>query len=100
MGFTRARRYANHANGNKYSKTKADTESKEYPYSSGNKFKENPILPQQQDALTNEKAQAASVFKEIWFKAKDHAEYLKQKADFKEKYYLAKKNTKTFLVKK
>ena len=57
-------------------------------------------MPQQQDALTNEKAQAASVFKEIWFKAKDHAEYLKQKADFKEKYYLAKKNTKTFLVKK
>lgn len=87
MGFTRARRYANHADGNKYSKEKVNTESKEYPYSSGSKFKENPILPQQEDALTNEKAKAAAIFKEAWFKAKDNIEYLKQKADFKEKYY-------------
>ena len=88
MGFTRARRYANHGDGNKYSKEKATTQSKEYPYSSGSKFKENSILPQEVDALTNEKAQAAAIFKETWFKAKDNPEYLKQKADFKEKYYV------------
>ncbi len=87
MGFTRARRYANHADGSKYSKTKANTESKEYPYSSGSKFKENPVLPQEEDALTNEKAQAAAIFKTAWFKAKDNPVYLKQKSEFREKYY-------------
>ncbi len=87
MGFTRARRYANHADGNKYSQEKTNTELKEYPYSSGSKFKGNLILPQENDAFTNEKAQAATIFKEAWFKAKDNPEYLKQKAEFKEKYY-------------
>ena len=46
MGFTRARRYANHSSGRKYGAT-------------GN------ILPQEQDALTNEKAKAAVVFKKM-----------------------------------
>ena len=87
MGFTRARRYANHSDGNKYSHEKSNTKLREYPYSSGSKFKENPILPQEEDALTNEKAQAAAIFKDTWFKAKDNTEYLKQKAEFKEKYY-------------
>lgn len=87
MGFTRARRYANHASGNKYSKEKKNLEPKEYPYSSGSKFKENPILPQAEDALTNEKAKVATIFKEFWFKAKDNIEYKKQKEIFKAKYY-------------
>jgi len=46
MGFTRARRYANHKTGRKYSLSKT-------------------ILPQEDDALTSEKAQAAQVFKKI-----------------------------------
>ena len=46
MGFTRARRYANHKTGRKYSVSKT-------------------ILPQEDDALTSEKAQAAQVFKKI-----------------------------------
>ena len=87
MGFTRARRYANHSDGNKYSKEKYFDESKEYPYSSGSKYRQNPILPQSDDALTNEKAQVASIFKVVWFKAKDNPEYLKQKLEFKKKYY-------------
>jgi Domain of unknown function (DUF4385) len=87
MGFTRARRYANHANGHKYVKENVSTTVKEYPYSSGSKFKENPVLPQEEDALTSEKAQVATIFKEAWFKAKDNPEYLKQKAAFKRKYY-------------
>ena len=45
MGFTRARRYANHNSGRKYDVSKT-------------------ILPQEDDALTSEKAQAAQVFKE------------------------------------
>ena len=44
MGFTRARRYANHSDGKKYSKT-------------------GKVLPQSADALTNEKARAATIFK-------------------------------------
>ena len=43
MGFTRARRYANHKNGKKY--------------------KDGKILPQENDWATNEKAKAASIFK-------------------------------------
>ena len=46
MGFTRARRYANHKTGRKYSVSKK-------------------ILPQEDDALTSEKAQAAQVFKKV-----------------------------------
>ena len=45
MGFTRARRYANHPDGKKYSQT-------------------GEVLPQSQDALTCKKARAARIFKE------------------------------------
>ena len=44
MGFTRSRRYANHSNGKKYSKT-------------------GEVLPQSPTALTCEKARAATIFK-------------------------------------
>ena len=46
MGFTRARRYANHKTGRKYSVSKT-------------------VLPQEDDALTSKKAQAAQVFKKV-----------------------------------
>jgi hypothetical protein len=46
MGFTRARRYANHKTGRKYSVSKE-------------------VLPQENDALTSEKAQAAQIFKKV-----------------------------------
>ena len=46
MGFTRARRYANHKTGRKYSVSKE-------------------IFPQENDALTSEKALAAQVFKKV-----------------------------------
>jgi hypothetical protein len=45
MGFTRARRYANHRSGRKYNVDKT-------------------IKPQEKDALTCEKAQSATIFKE------------------------------------
>jgi len=56
MGFTRARRYANHSSGRKYGST-------------GN------ILPQEKDALTNEKAKAAVVFKQVRDKVANDPEY-------------------------
>ena len=91
MGFTRARRYASYANVQKYAQEKPREEPVEYPYSSGSKFKDNDILPYEADALTNEKAQAAQVFKELRFKAKDHAEYKALKKWFREKYYKSNK---------
>jgi hypothetical protein len=89
MGFTRARRYANHKGGRKYEKGEIDhTEGLSYPYSQGSSDKGNLQLPQQIDALTNEKARVAEIFKQFWFKAKDYPDYLKMKAEFRKKYYL------------
>jgi hypothetical protein len=83
MGFTRARRYANYKGGKKYQSTPTDTnEGKIYPYSSGSTHKGNPKNALQEDALTNEKARAAAIFKEYWFKAKANSDYLAQKAQF------------------
>ena len=83
MGFTRARRYANYKGGKKYQSTLTDTnEGKIYPYSSGSTHKVNPKNALQDDAFTNEKARAAAIFKEYWFKAKAHSDYLTQKAQF------------------
>jgi len=57
MGFTRSRRYANHASGIKYDQQTYD------------------ILPQEQTNLTNDKAQSAEIFKQKWFQAKDNPIY-------------------------
>jgi hypothetical protein len=83
MGFTRARRYANHANGRKYDTANEASLPAEYPYSQGSKYKaNNPVLEQAPDALTNEKAQAAAIFKAHWFRAKDDAAYRALKQEF------------------
>ncbi|MGV3541275.1 MAG: DUF4385 domain-containing protein [Rufibacter sp.] len=88
MGFTRARRYANHQSGRKYQVGPEDTNAGlAYPYSSGSAHKGNDVLPQADDALTNEKARAAAVFKDFWFRAKDHPDYLSQKKSFRDRYY-------------
>ena len=47
MGFTRARRYANHSSGRKYDQVSGK------------------VRPQEKDWRTNEKAKAAAVFKEV-----------------------------------
>lgn len=87
MGFTRARRYANHKSGRKYEVGKKIVKKEEYPFSSGSSNKGNRIIEQETDALTNEKAKAATMFKHYWFIAKDHPQYLKQKVEFKKMYY-------------
>mgnify|MGYP003137607432 CR=1 FL=1 len=56
MGFTRARRYANHASGRKY-----DSKGK--------------VRPQESDWRTNEKAKVAAIFKVIRDKAAYDPEY-------------------------
>ena len=65
MGFTRARRYANHRDGRKY----ADDGS---------------VLPQEPDAMTCEKAKSAVVFREAWKEARENKEYLKMKQQHKD----------------
>jgi Domain of unknown function (DUF4385) len=87
MGYTRARRYANYKGGRKYQQThEKDTQALEYPYSSGSKYKGNELNNRQPDADTSEKAQAAAIFKNYWFQAKAHPEYIRQKEAFNVQY--------------
>ena len=66
MGFTRARRYANHSSGRKY-----DNNGK--------------VLPQESDWRTNEKAKAAAVFKEVRDKAAYDPKYQEMRCDWRSK---------------
>ena len=65
MGWTRARRYANHKGGHKYEKTTGAE------------------LPRAEDA---EKAAAAAIFYERYVAARQHAEYVRQKKRRQERY--------------
>jgi len=64
MGFTRARRYANHKSGRKYN-------------SSGE------VRPQEVDWKTNEKAQAAQIFKEVRDKAAYDSVYQQMRKEWR-----------------
>lgn len=66
MGFTRARRYANHSNGKKYSET-------------------GEVLPQSEDALTCEKARAARIFKEYRDIVAKDLNYVKMRKNWRSK---------------
>ena len=66
MGFTRARRYANHSNGKKYSET-------------------GEVLPQSKDALTCEKARAARIFKEYRDIVAKDLNYVKMRKNWRSK---------------
>lgn len=68
MGYTRARRYANHKSGRKYAEG-----SKE-------------VLPRQEDEV---KAQSARIFYEKWQKIREDKEYLKMKQQHRETYETA-----------
>jgi hypothetical protein len=94
MGYTRSRRYANHPSGRKYKLPEATeveaqreaTQKLPYPYSSGSSNKHNGTEPQAPDAMTNEKAQSAKIFKEYWDLARTNEAYLQQKARHKAQY--------------
>ncbi|MDQ4121045.1 MAG: DUF4385 domain-containing protein [Acidobacteriota bacterium] len=68
MGYTRARRYANHSSGRKY-------ETKE-----GKKV----IRPQAADALTSDKAKSAEIFKEYREKVMNDSVYREMREKHKE----------------
>ncbi len=66
MGFTRARRYANHRDGRKYSP-------------------DGSILPQEPDALTSQKAESARIFYICWKEARENKTYLDMKQNHRQK---------------
>lgn len=65
MGYTRARRYANHKSGQKYAQ-----DGKQ-------------VLPRAEDAV---KAESARIFQEKWKLAREDTEYLKMKKKHRELY--------------
>lgn len=67
MGFTRARRYANHSSGRKYDATGA-------------------ISPQESDWKTSEKAQSADIFYTYYKRAADNEKYLELKQAHKQQW--------------
>ncbi len=67
MGYTRARRYANHRSGRKYDEK-------------GEK------LPQEPDALDNEKARAARIFYAKYVEAREDGHYKKRRQEWVERY--------------
>ena len=67
MGYTRARRYANHSSGKKY-----DDEGK--------------VRAREPDALDNEKARAARVFYEKYVEAREDEHYKRRRKEWVEKY--------------
>ena len=77
MGYTRARRYANHKSGKKYQGPVPD-DKKGQSGAHG-----RPQLPQDQDP---EKAIAAAIFKQKWEQAREHRQYQQLKEKFKAAY--------------
>ena len=79
MGFTRARRYANHRGGKKYAgPVPADKKGQSGAHG-------RPELPRTAHP-DPDKVEAADIFKRIWEQAAAHPEYQRQKADFIAQY--------------
>lgn len=77
MGYTRARRYANHKSGKKYKGPVPDDKKGQ----SGAHGREE--LPREMDPV---KAEAAAIFKAKWELAKQNKEYIRQKEAFQSRY--------------
>ncbi|AFZ66400.1 DUF4385 domain-containing protein [Deinococcus peraridilitoris] len=78
MGYTRARRYANHAGGRKY----AGPVPPDKKGQSGAHGRSE--LPRQiEDPV---KAASAAIFREKWFQARDHPQYQRLKAEHQQRY--------------
>ncbi len=77
MGWTRARRYANHKGGKKYAGPVPEAEKGR----SGAHGR--ATLPRQEDPV---KAAAAAIFYDVYVRAREHPEYLKQRALHSERY--------------
>jgi hypothetical protein len=79
MGFTRARRYANHRSGRKYARNPQAERSPEQQKQAREKY----LLPREEDPV---KAAAALIFKQKWEEAKNHPDYQAQKKLHEQKY--------------
>ena len=79
MGFTRARRYANHQGGKKYAGP-VPTDKKVQSGTHGRAELPRTTHPDP------DKVEAAAIFKRKWDEAKAHPEYLRQKEAFIERY--------------
>lgn len=78
MGYTRARRYANHKSGRKYQKNIQKESSPEMHIQA-----EKILLPNAVDPI---KAESARIFKDKWIKAKTNEKYLQLLKKHKELY--------------
>lgn len=81
MGYTRSRRYANHASGKKY-----DSNPQKASDGKAESALRTKIRPQSADWSTNEKAQAARVFYGYYLQAREDAVYKKLRHEHKAKY--------------
>ena len=81
MGYTRARRYANHPSGRKYQsnpQAEGDPERR--------KAARAAVLPQAEDWADSEKAQSAAIFYAVYEKAKDDPRYVALREEHLKKY--------------
>lgn len=78
MGFTRARRYANHASGRKWARTE--------PSRGGSAGENWKVLPREKDSRTNEKAKSAEIFYAFWKRARENGDYLRMRSLHREKF--------------
>jgi hypothetical protein len=76
MGFTRSRRYANHAGGKKYDGPVPESKKGQSGAHGRTELPRSSEDP--------EKAKSAGIFYQYYLKAKDDPKYLKMKADHKE----------------
>ena len=91
MGYTRSRRYANHNSGRKYSDDPLEN-PKSYDTIPNYRSERNrehfidtktkKILPQEEDALTSEKAESARIFYAKYLLARKNEEYKRIKKSF------------------
>ncbi len=81
MGYTRARRYANHKSGLKYETNPQKREGEE-----AQKLARKQLRPQEEDWADSEKAQAARIFYERYELAKNDTEYIQFRQEHKKRY--------------
>jgi Domain of unknown function (DUF4385) len=79
MGYTRARRYANHRSGRKYARNPQSEPTREQEKEARVKY----LLPPEEDPV---KAAAAAIFKQKWEAAKNNPTYQAQKKLHEQKY--------------
>lgn len=80
MGYTRARRYANHPSGRKYAPEKSTTDS------GSGKAEKRKVLPQSADWDSSEKAQAARIFYGVYERVKDDPDYQQYRQEHLARY--------------